>query len=484
MTVDKAADADHPVAAGAGRATRSGIGARLDRLPRSRHLWRMIILLSLGGAFEYYDLFFTGYVAPGMVKAGMFSPASLGPLSFLVSLGLQGIGTFVFATFAGLFVGAMLLGSAADRFGRRTVFIAALLWYSLANLVLGFQDTGFGVDLWRFISGIGLGIELVTIDTYIAELIPARDRGRAFALSSIITFSAIPLVALLAWLLVPQQPFGLDGWRLVVLIGSAGALAAYFFQRAVPESPRWLARQGRHGEADRIVSAIEAAIIRETGAPLPDPAGLIEDSAGNGRFQEIWSRPYRGRTIMLSVFHFFQAIGFYGFAAWVPSLLIAKGILITKSLEYSFIIAIANPVGPLLGMFVADRFERKWQICAAAFGIAVFGVLFAVALDPVVLIVLGVMVTLSNNWMSFSFHNYQAELFPTRIRARAVGFVYGWSRLSAAFAGLAIDYLLQSNGVVSVFLFIGFAMLMVVVSVAGFGPKTRELALEEIALPR
>ena len=71
------------------------IGARLDRLPRSRHVWRTVILLSLGGVFEYYDLFFTGYVAPGMVKAGMFEPASLGPLSFLVAMGLKGIGSFV-----------------------------------------------------------------------------------------------------------------------------------------------------------------------------------------------------------------------------------------------------------------------------------------------------------------------------------------------------------------------------------------------------
>ena len=468
----------------ADRVAQAGIGARLDRLPRAWHLWRVVIVLSLGGAFEFYDLFFTGYVAPGMVKAGMFGPESLGPLRFLVSLGLLGIGSFVFATFAGLFVGAMLLGSAADRFGRRTVFIAALLWYSLANLGLAFQGSGFGIDLWRFISGIGLGIELVTIDTYIAELIPARDRGRAFALSAFITFSAVPLIALLAWLLVPEQIFGLDGWRIVVLIGSAGALAAYYFQRAVPESPRWLARHGRLGEADQIVTRIEAAIIRETRLSLPLPAAIVEENSGKSGFAEIWSSAYRGRTIMLSVFHFFQTIGFYGFAAWVPSLLIAKGILITKSLEYSFIIAIANPIGPLLGMLVADRFERKWQICAAAIGIAVFGLLFSAALDPVALIGLGVLVTLSNNWMSFAFHNYQAELFPTRIRARAVGFVYGWSRLSAAFAGLAIDYLLQASGVVSVFLFIGFAMLMVVVSIGGFGPKTRELGLEAISRKR
>ena len=88
------------------------------------------------------------------------------------------------------------------------------------------------------------------------------------------------------------------------------------------------------------------------------------------------------------------------------------------------------------------------------------------------LIVLGVLVTLCNNWMSFSFHNYQAELFPTRIRSRAVGFVYSWSRLSAALSGLAVAYLLNLGGVNAVFSFIAFAMLIVVISIGGFGPRT------------
>ena len=70
-------------------------------------------------------------------------------------------------------------------------------------------------------------------------------------------------------------------------------------------------------------------------------------------------------------------------------------------------------------------------MCLGAIGIGVFGMLFANANDPSMLIVLGVLVTLCNNLMSFSFHSYQSELFPTRIRSRAVGFVYAWSRLSS-----------------------------------------------------
>src|SRR6185503_20863312 len=136
---------------------------------------------------------------------------------------------------------------------------------------------------------------------------------------------------------------------------------------------------------------------------------------------------------------------------------------------------------PLLGTLVADRMERKWQVCGGAVGIAVFGLLFANATDAVALIVLGVLVTLCNNWMSYSFHNYQSELFPTRIRSRAIGFVYSWSRLSAALSGLVVAFLLNLGGVNAVFAFIAFAMAIVVATIGGFGPRTRGLALEAIA---
>ena len=83
--------------------------------------------------------------------------------------------------------------------------------------------------------------------------------------------------------------------------------------------------------------------------------------------------------------------------------------------------------------------------------------------------------------MAFAFHNYQAELFPTRIRARAVGFVYSWSRISTAFIGLLIGYLLHADGVMAVFLMIAGAMGAVIVIIGGFGPRTRGRALEEIS---
>jgi putative MFS transporter len=456
------------------------LAARLDRLPMTRHIWYLVTLISLGGCFELYDLFLTAYIAPGLNKAGYFTPQSLGVFNILGPIGVAGIGTFVFSLFAGLFVGAICLGHVADNYGRRSVFTFSLIWYSITTAIMAFQDTGFGVNLWRFIAGIGIGVELVTIDTYVAELVPLTHRGRAFAYNQFFQFLAVPIVAFIAWLLVPQAPFGFDGWRWVVLIGSAGAIVIWFIRLGLPESPRWLARHGRFAEAEAITAAIEARVAADVGTlPAPGPAEAQEE--GEGSFAEIWQPPYDRRAIILSVFNFFQTFGYYGFAAWVPTLLIAKGITITASLLYSFIIAIANPIGPLLGTLIADKMERKWQVCAGAIGIGVFGMLFANASGASMLIALGVLVTLCNNWMSFSFHGYQSELFPTRIRSRAVGFVYSWSRLSAALSGLVVAYLLNLGGVNAVFTFIAFAMLVVVISIGAFGPRTRGLALEAIS---
>lgn len=459
----------------------ASIGARLDRLPPSRTVWSIIILISLGGVFEFYDLFFTGYVAPGMIKSGLFTPDSLGFFSSLDAIRVSGFGTFVFCTFAGLWVGVVLFGHLADRFGRRPVFTWSLIWYVVCTAIMAFQKSGEMLNVWRFIAGVGFAVQLVTIDTYISELIPRDSRGRAFSINQFITFCVVPVVALLAWLLVPLTPMGLDGWRWVVLIGSVGAGIVWLLIRRIPESPRWLAMRGRLDDAAMVMSKLEDAVRSETGRPLPEPSADAGDAPqSTGRFAEIWSGPYRARTIMLSIFNMAQVIGFYGFAAWVPSLLISRGINVTHSLEYSFVIAIANPFGPLLGTLFADRVERKTQIIGGLLVMGLTMLLFSQASSPALLIALGVLFTLSANIMSYAYHNYQAELFPTRIRARAVGFVYSWSRLAAAFAGLAVGYFLNVGGVPAVAVFIAIAMVVGIVMVGLFGPSTRGLSLEQI----
>jgi putative MFS transporter len=450
------------------------IGARLDRLPATRTIWIYVLLLSLGGFFEYYDLFFTGYIAPGLVRSHILSATTRG------LFGATGIASFAASMFLGLFIGTAIFSFVADRFGRRTIFTWSLLWYTAATVVMAFQKDVFGLNLWRFIAGIGVGVELVTIDSYLSELVPRQSRGRAFAFNSTIQFAAVPVVALLAWLLVPISPLGLDGWRWVVLIGAASAIFVWWIRRRVPESPRWLAQNGRIEEAQRLMASLERRVAAEAGRPLPPPASA-EVQPSRGSFIEIWRPPYFRRTAMLVIFNLFQTVGFYGFANWVPTLLIERGIAVTSSLQYTFIIAIAAPFGPLLAVVLADKLERKWQIVFAALGIAVSGLLFARMTFAGLLILFGVLLTLSNNIMSYSLHAYQAELYPTRIRARAIGFVYSWSRLSVVFTSFAIGFFLARFGVSGVFTLIAGSMAVVMLSIGVLGPRTNNLPLEMIS---
>jgi putative MFS transporter len=483
------------------------IAARLDRLPVSPTIFKMVTLISLGGFFEFYDIFLTAYIAPGLYKSGFFSPVSS------TVFGLDNIATFIAVFFAGLFISTLFLSRIADRFGRRTIFNFSLLWYSLCTVTMAFQTSSPAILFFRFAAGIGIGMELVVIDTYLSELVPKTSRGRAFAFNQLLSFSAVPVVALLAFFLVPRSFWGIDGWRWVTLIGSTGAFLVFVARRNLPESPRWLEQSGRHQEAERIMSQIEARVQRETGESLAPHSNtaipqysatpqlqhstspvLHHSAQPDSRtrtttrtitkplagFKEICQPPYRRRTIMLAIFNLCQTIGFYGFANWVPTFLLSKGITITKSLEYSLIIAFANPVAPLIGQLFAEKIERKWQIVWSALGIAVFGLCFSQQTSLVGVVTFGVLVTLSANLMSFAFHAYQAELYPTRIRAQGVGFVYSWSRFGAIIGSFAIAAVLKEYGSLGAFGFIALCMIVVVIAIGGFGPRTNSLSLEEI----
>ncbi|BCZ79913.1 MFS transporter [Paraburkholderia terrae] len=450
------------------------ISARLDRLPATRSVWKLVVMLSLGFFFELYDLLYTGYVAPGIVKSGILTSTTQG------LFGTTGIASFIATLFLGLFIGTIACGFLADRFGRRAIFTYSLLWYTVANVIMAFQETATGLNFWRFMAGLGIGVELVTIGTYISELVPKHIRGRAFACEQAVGFMAVPVVAFLAWLLVPRAPLGLDGWRWVVLIGAHGALFVWWIRRNLPESPRWLAQQGRVDEADRVMRALEAKVEAEYGKPLP-PAAPPVPVPPSGRFSDMWVPPYRSRTLMLSIFNIFQTVGFYGFANWVPTLLIKQGITVTTSLAYSSVIALAAPVGPIIGLFIADKYERKSVIVAMAALIIVCGLWFSQTTAAALLICLGVGLTLGSNIMSYSYHAYQAELFPTSIRARAVGFVYSWSRFSAIFTAFFIASVLNYFGSTGVFVFIAGAMAIVMLVIGVMGPRTRGVALEEIS---
>lgn len=450
------------------------IAARIDRLPPSRTLWKLVALLSLGGFFELFDLFQTAYISPGLYRQGIFANGANGWLGF------SDQGAFTAATFAGLFVGASLLSGVADRFGRRNVFTYALVCYSLMSLVMACQSSAAGLIMCRLLVGIGLGIELVTIDAYLSELVPKSMRNKAFALAFSLQFLAVPCVALLSWLLVPHHPAGLAGWRWVIIISAAFALLVWRLRQRLPESPRWLAQHGHQQQANDILVQLEQQCAQDIKAPLEPPTAVPHSHQDRVSLATLWQPPYRRRMIMLIIFNLFQAIGFFGFGNWLPSLVSGHKAAASHGLLYAFFITLAYPLGSLVMMKLAARIENKWQIVASSLGTVVFGSLFALAQHPLMLVISGFAITLCNAWMTYAFHAYQTELFPTEIRARAVGFCYSFSRLSTVFSSVLIGILLGSFGVTSVLAFIIGSMLIVILTIGLLGPRTRGIALESI----
>ncbi|WP_186247474.1 MFS transporter [Burkholderia gladioli] len=462
--------------AGSARQREASVSARLDRLPPTRYFRGLVARIAIGGWFEFYEMFMAAYISLGLIKGGMYHATTEGIFD------VNGFASFLGSFFAGMFVGTVALGGFTDHFGRRAVFTGAMLLYSVATFAAAFQVSPEAMDAWRFVAGLGIGVQLITVDTYISELTPNHARGKYMAFSILVILTSVPTVALLSYVLVPHTILGLDGWRWVMIIGSAGALLIWLIRRDLPESPRWLESRQRVAEARAIVERIESRVVAETGQPLAAP--MLDAAApeqGQGSWSEIWRRPYLGRTLMLSLFNFCQTFGVYGFGAWVPVLLYSKGITITHSLLYTMVIAITTPLGAIGAMACAERIERKWQLAACAAVVAVAGVMFGMVREPALILLFGSAVTIANNWLIGIFHTYQAELYPTRIRARAVGFVFSWSRLSSIFVGFWVAALLKHYGVPAVFVLISSAMLVIVVAVGAFGPRSNGIRLEELS---
>jgi putative MFS transporter len=453
---------------------RHTILARIDRLPPSRHLVGLVARIASGGWFEFYELYMPGFISLGLVNAKIYTmrPGSiLDPHLFA---------SFLASFFFGMFVSAIGFSFVSDRLGRRAIFVKSMVVYSIAQLSIAFLSNPAAIDLARFIAGLAVGMQLINNDSYITELTPRATRGRYMTAAYVFILSAIPVSAFLAAVLVPRATFGIDGWRIVVAIGASSGLIVLLIQRGLPESPRWLETKGRFAEADAVVSNIEARVIAEHGGKaLPPPSLDVPDApAATGRWSEMFSPFYLPRTIVISLFQFCQTIAVFGFTAFVPVLLVKQGFTIIHSLYYAAMIVLLAPVGGACGSYFSERIERKWQLVGSALLIGASGTVFANAHSVPVVMISGGLIALGNNWLIAIFHPYAAELFPTRIRARAVGFTFSWSRVSSICVGYWVASLLAKFGTHGVFAMIVAAMLVLVIAVGGFGPRTNGKSLE------
>jgi putative MFS transporter len=451
------------------------IAARIDRLPPCRPLWAWVARISFGAFFEIYETALTSLLAPLLVRSGVFHKDRGG------LFGLPDLATFGFATFTGLFIGALVFSAVSDRVGRRPIFTYSLIWYAVATLFMGMQPDALWICSWRLIAAIGVGAEIVAVDSYISEMLPKSMRGRGFAISKALQYTAVPVAGILAALLANKTVGSLQGWQVMLVVPAVGAMLIWWVRRGLPESPRWLAGRGRLAAADTILRDIETRITRRIGVPLPPPDRTVPAASETQlAYVDLLRAPLLRRTIMLTIVSCATTIAYFGFGNWLPSLLEERGVTVAKSLAYTAIIAFSYPLTPFLVSFIADRSERKWQIVCGAAIVAVAGLSFAAQGSVAGWITCGLLVTIGNNITSYATHTYRSELFPTNVRARGIGLVYSIDRIAAAFNSYLIGFILLEGGATAVLVTISAACLVAIVTVASFGPRTRGVAADYV----
>jgi putative MFS transporter len=435
------------------------IAARIDRLPYSKLHWRILALLAIPQFFDSVDIYTFPSAAPGLVK---FWGMSVDDVALITS-----------AAFFGMFLGACVGGALADRLGRKKGLMLFVTIGAGASLITALAPDIPTLIVARVITGFGLAAGIVTTMTCVAEFFPPQRRGKSQAMVMVIGLFAIPITNWAARLTVPNDP---DGWRYVFAWGAVGfsfVVAAHW----LPESPRWLARQGRFIDAETTLRGMEDAVARQFGT-LPEPRPVTRPNVARAPWATMFSPDYRRRTIVLSLMWILQTLGFYGFEAWVPTLLVKSGVTLTHSLTYVTLMNIGAPIGALLASYVSDRFERKHSIAITAGAIAVCGLLYGMSFVPVLIVVFGLLVGMLIQTFASLIYAYTPEQFPTDLRNGATGFTYSLGRLANVANAFIIAAIFTHIGYIAVFVYIAGAWLLTAALTVLFGPHTTGQRLE------
>lgn len=444
--------------------TPSDIGSQLDALPVGRVHRKVVVAIGLGLFFEVYEIFLSSSIATALKTE--------------FHLGGTTLALIMASSFLGMFIGAAAFGRIADRIGRRKAFMLNLMWFSVCSLLAAIAPNPALLVAARFMAGIGIGAEYPVADSYLSDVLPKAHRGRLAAWAYTCSFLAVPALGFLALGLSGRTVLGVDGWRVLLLVGAVGAVFVLLMRRGLPESPRWLAAQGRTHEAEAalatfatgsgVVPASVAPAVRESSDVSTKPVARLRQA------------PYRGRLAMLAVFHLFQPFGYYGFGTLATLVLVARGFDVTSSLLFTAVSFFGYPLGSLLSIPLLGRIERKFLVLISAAAMAGCGIAFAVVSSPALIVAFGLLTTAAANVFSNIYHVYQAEIFPSDVRATAVGWTYSLSRLSSAALPFVLIPVLDAHGATAMFAVVVAALIAAIAALVPCGPRTTGRSLEEI----
>ncbi|QGZ63020.1 MFS transporter [Paraburkholderia acidisoli] len=444
------------------------LGSFMDDMPVGS-LHRFVVwIVGIGLFFDMYEIFLVSSIGSALQNEYGLDAHSLAFKLLLAS------------AFVGMFFGSLCLGSLADRIGRRRAFLLTLVWYSAFSLLAAFSVNATMLVICRCLTGVGVGAIYPVSDSFLSEILPKDRRGRLAAWAYTTSYVAVPLVGFLAVWLNPLHLGGIAGWRLILAIGSLGAVFVLAVQHRLPESPRWLLAQGRADEA----YAAARRFAESAGARLPQrfaepkvqqyPLGLA------GRLALLRRAPYGKRYLMLTIFHLFQGFGYYGFGTLAGAVVKSRGFDVTGSTLFVALSFLGYPIGSLLSVPLLNWIERRTLVIASLVSIAVFGVGFAYSDSSTLIVGFGVLTTCASNVFSNAYHVYQAEIFPASVRSTAIGTTYSLSRIVSAALPFVLLPVLTQHGPLAMFGVISAALAIVAVTLRALGPLTTRRSQDEI----
>jgi putative MFS transporter len=449
---------------------------RLDRLPFTRLLGKLIVGSGVGWAMDAMDVGLVSFILVALPQAW---GVTVTEKSWLASAG-----------FAGMAIGASVGGLLADRFGRRHVFTVTLLIYGLATGASALAWSMAALIGLRFVVGLGLGAELPVASTLVSEFSPPRLRGRIIVWLEAFWAVGWTLAAVIGYFVADRTgPFGESGWRVALALGAVPALYAVVVRRALPESVRFLESKGRHAEAEQAVEAFERSSRRLIDAPgNPAPARLTPPAAANDvndvqttTIAGLFGAGLRKRTIAIWTVWFCVNFSYYGAFTWLPTILAADLGSTTKSLQYTLIITLAQLPGYATAAVLIEKWGRRATLATFLAGSALAAGLFSQAATPATLIGAGMLLSFFNLGAWGALYAVTPEIYPTVLRGTGAGWAAGFGRVASILAPLIAPLVFTRSTAAT---FVLFAAFFLIAAAGALNlPEMRGRVLDETVRP-
>lgn len=387
---------------------------------------RVVIAAGLGWMLDAFDVMLYSIVLATLMRAFAMSRTTAGLLNALTLIASA--------------LGGLLFGLLADRFGRRRMLSASILFYSICTFACGLTTSIFALAVCRFLLGLGMGGEWNTGAALVTETWPAAWRGRAIGMVQSSWAVGYALSAVTAWTILAHA-----SWRWVFFAGILPAVVVFWIQRRVPESPIWERSQ------TSVVRGEMRRILRRSLRPL----------------------------LILTLVNTFGMFGWWGLFTWIPAYLVlplAQGGRGFTSLSLTSFLVIINLFGMLPGYqlfgVAADRFGRRRTLVVYLVAAAAAVPLLASARQSALILVFACVAAFFGTGFFTGSGLIGGELFPTPIRATALGVSYNVARGLSAAAPATIGALSERHGLAWAFLASALAFAAAAIS-ALFIPETR-----------